>query len=92
MDFAERLKMLRTEAGLTRTETAKLAGCSREIYQSWESGRRTPSLRNIQGLATAFDVDSNKLIGGYPSVADIEERLSEIIEDPKKIKEDNENG
>ena len=62
------------------------------IYQSWESGRRTPSLRNIKGLATAFDVDYNKLIGGYPSVTDIEERLSEIIEDLRKIKEDNENG
>ena len=37
MKFHERLKMLRTENGLTRTETAMIIGCSREIYGSWKA-------------------------------------------------------
>ena len=80
MTFGERLASLRKEAGLTRTETALLTGCSREVYGSWESDRRTPSLRNIIGLSKALDVDYNKLIDDrYTSVVDIETQLEEII-------------
>lgn len=93
MTFAERLEMLRKEAGLTRTETALLAGCSREIYGSWEGGRRTPSLRNIIGLSKALGVDYNKLIDDrYASVIDVGETLEEIIKEIREIKEDVQNG
>ena len=87
MKFHERLKMLRTENGLTRTETAMIIGCSREIYGSWESGRRTPSLRHLKGMTKAFGVDYNKLLSDeYESVFDIADKLDEIIDDLKKLR------
>jgi len=79
--------MLRTANGLTRTEAAVLIGCSREIYGSWESGRRAPSFRHLKGMTKAFGVDYNKLISDeYESVMDIADKLDEIIEDLKKLR------
>ncbi|SEA05945.1 Helix-turn-helix [Bowdeniella nasicola] len=47
MDIHERLKELRTKAGLSQTELAEKLSVSRQAVSKWESGRGTPDIGNI---------------------------------------------
>lgn len=78
--FGQRLKRLREEAGYTREETAKLSGMSRQLYYSYESGRRKPSLNKLQGLARALNIDYNELIDDeYINNRQVAEIIEQII-------------
>lgn len=61
--FAERLKKLRKEKGLTQPEFAKEIGCSASAVASYETGRRTPNLETILAMADYFDVRTACLTG-----------------------------
>lgn len=62
MDFARRLRQLRTERGLTQEELAHLAGVDRTYVSQAETGRRNTTLLTIQKLAAALDVDVASLV------------------------------
>ena len=61
--FAERLKELRSENGLTQTELAKKTGVSQAAIAKWESGDRTPNLDCLIILAKFFNVTLDYLVG-----------------------------
>ena len=65
MKFAERLKELREEKGLTQSQLAnELDGqITRPAIGLWEKGKRTPSLEAAIVLAIYFNVTLDYLAG-----------------------------
>lgn len=61
--FAERLKTLRENAGLTQYQLADKAGLDRTLITRYETGKTMPRKKAIEKLAAALDV--------YPSLLDI---------------------
>lgn len=61
--FAERLKELREEKGLSRIQLAKEIGVSDVAIGRWEKAIRTPSIEVLHDLAVFFRVSADYLIG-----------------------------
>lgn len=87
MTFGERLVMLRKKAGLTQDQVAKKAGITREVYNSYEKGIRTPRLEYLKRLADALETDYNGLIGDWPSVLDVKAQIQEVIKDLEELRD-----
>ena len=63
MNFAEKLKQLRTKAGYTQPEVAQKIGVSYRAYQNYEMGKVYPKNSSIYGkLAALFDVTADFLL------------------------------
>jgi transcriptional regulator with XRE-family HTH domain len=54
--FADSLKRLRAERGLSQSELAERAGLSQNGISQWEAGTREPSWSNVLALAAALGV------------------------------------
>lgn len=92
MDFKDRLKEKRAEAGLTQAELAQKAGVTTRTIQNYEMGERIPSNLGIaQKLADALGTtveyllgSGGKLIveahekGGAKAARDVDELVSEV--------------
>lgn len=61
--FAERLKELREERGLSQNQLAKLTSLSQSSIGYWEQKLRTPTIDSIIILVNFFGVTSDYLIG-----------------------------
>lgn len=61
--FAERLKELRAEQGVSQVLLAKSLGVSKGIVSLWENGLREPTLSNLVALADFFCVSLDFLTG-----------------------------
>ena len=61
--FAERLKELREEKGLSQNKLSKLTNISPRAIGMWESRQRTPNVEAVYTLAVFFKVTSDYLIG-----------------------------
>lgn len=61
--FAERLKELRTEKGLSQIELAKETGLSQTAITYWETQQRIPSAQAVVILAKYFEVSTDYLLG-----------------------------
>ena len=60
--FAERLKELRKEKGLTQQKVADSLNISQPNYRRWESGERLPSVETLVMLADYFEVSIDYLL------------------------------
>lgn len=72
MEFSERLKTLRKEAGLTQVDVAEKLGISQPAYASWERGVKKPTQENLVKIAQIFNVSIDYLVGNS------EEKLDEL--------------
>lgn len=63
MEFAELLKAVREEKGLSQTELAAKTGLQPSAISHFESGRRSPSFDNLRRLADALNVTIDYLLG-----------------------------
>ncbi|MBQ6252483.1 helix-turn-helix transcriptional regulator [Ruminococcus sp.] len=61
--FNERLKMIRTQKGLTQKEVAASIRLGERNYQSFEYGECKPSFDTLIALADLFDVSLDYLVG-----------------------------
>jgi len=61
--FAERLKELRTDKGLTMLDLAKETGFSRAAIGRWENKSRVPNIEVLTVFAKYFKVSSDYLLG-----------------------------
>ncbi|HEM3666834.1 TPA: helix-turn-helix domain-containing protein [Streptococcus suis] len=61
--FAERLKQLRKEAGLTQKSIADHFNIKQPTYSQWEQGKRGPSDDTLQRFASFFNVSTDYLLG-----------------------------
>jgi len=62
-DFAERLKELRTEKGLTMKQLAGAVGVSEVAISYWESRQRLPNINAVLAVAKFFNVTCGQLLG-----------------------------
>ena len=67
MEFSERLKSLRLEAGLTQKEISEKLSISQPQYARWEAGKRSPTSETLQKFADFFDVSTDYLLGNSDS-------------------------
>ena len=69
-DFAANLKNARELMGLTQEEAAKRAGLKGSAWSHFETGKRSPNLKNLRALCLALGVSSDRLLGiNHPSQA-----------------------
>lgn len=59
----QRLKELRTEAGLTQKEIAEKIHVGQNSYSNWENGNRKPTAEITSKLADFFKVPIDYLLG-----------------------------
>lgn len=62
-NFQERLKQLRTEAGLTQNELAEKLQMSKGAIGNYESGQREPNMDTLDTIADFFNVELDYLRG-----------------------------
>ena len=72
MEFSERLKDLRKQAGLTQVDVAEKLGISQPAYASWERGIKKPTQENLVKIAQVLNVSVDYLVGNS------EERTDEL--------------
>jgi transcriptional regulator with XRE-family HTH domain len=61
--FAERLKLLRKQKGLTQVKIAEFLGCTEQHYQRIEYGKINIPTLDLIALADYFDVSLDYLVG-----------------------------
>jgi len=61
--FAERLRLLRTQRGLTQTRLAELLGMPARSYNRWERGGHMPHLEMAVKIADILQVSLDELVG-----------------------------
>lgn len=62
--FGKRIKELRKQTGLSQEKSALKIGMDRTYYASIESGKRNVSLKNIEKIASGFDISISQLFIG----------------------------
>ena len=80
--FAETLKKLRTEKGLTQRDLAERLFVTRSSVNRWENGSRLPDAAMIAKLSEVFDVDIRIL---FSAITEGEGVLHVIMVDDNKI-------
>ena len=63
--FARRLRCIRLERGLSQEQLAALAGLDRTCVSSCEAGRRNATIRTIDRLSAALEIDPAALVPDY---------------------------
>lgn len=88
MNFSDRLKEIRKNAGLSQEQLAEKIGVSRQAVTKWETGKGLPDIENIVIIAEIFKTTLDELIS-----ADAREKAqmpdvytSETAYDIEKIK------
>ena len=76
MEFSERLKKLRKDAGLTQVDVANKLGISQPAYASWERGVKKPTQDNLIKLSKILYVSVDYLLGNTES-----KQTSDVLED-----------
>lgn len=61
--FRERLRLLRSEKGVSQKEVAKGLGITEVGYQNYEVGRRRPTFDVFTSIAGFFNVSLDYLVG-----------------------------
>ena len=62
MTFAENVKMLRKQAGMSQEQLAEKLGVSRQAVTKWETGAGIPDIENIMAISTLFDISIDDLL------------------------------
>ena len=70
MEFSERLKDLRKQAGLTQVDVAEKLGISQPAYASWERGVKKPTQEKLVKIAQILNVSVDYLVGNSEEKAD----------------------
>lgn len=70
MEFSERLKKLRKDAGLTQVDVANKLGISQPAYASWERGIKRPTQDNLVKIAQVLNVSIDYLVGNSEEKTD----------------------
>lgn len=63
MTFAEKLKSIRKQAGMSQEKLAEKLGVSRQAVTKWETNMGIPDVENIMAIAALFDISIDELLG-----------------------------
>ena len=62
MTFAEKLKSIRKQAGMSQEQLAEKLGLPRQAVTKWETGAGIPDIENIMALSALFDISMDELL------------------------------
>lgn len=75
--FPQRLKQLRDDADITQTQLAKKLNLTQSTIAYYESGKKMPTLENVEAIANFFNISVDYLLGRTnimsPSILSINE-------------------
>ncbi|MGN1052201.1 MAG: helix-turn-helix domain-containing protein [Candidatus Scatosoma sp.] len=63
IQFAQRVKELRTEKNMTRKALAKVMNVSERLIGYWEAGQRECDFATLAALSAFFEVSADYLLG-----------------------------
>ena len=63
MTFAEKLKSLRKQSGMSQEKLAERLGVSRQAITKWETDAGIPEVENLMGISSLFDISIDELLG-----------------------------
>lgn len=66
--LSEKLKELRTGAGLTQEQVAEKLGVTRSAIARWESGKGIPDISNLILISDYFNISLDEMIKGDDAV------------------------
>ena len=89
MTFAEKLKSIRKQAGMSQEQLAEKLGVSRQAVTKWETDAGIPDIDNIMAISALFDISIDDLLSnarGERKPADyLFESVTEYdIDEPKR--------
>ena len=62
MTFAEKLKSIRKQAGMSQEQLSEKLGVSRQAVTKWETDTGIPDIENIMAISALFDVSIDELL------------------------------
>lgn len=62
MTFAEKLKFIRKQFGLSQEQLAQKIGVSRQAITKWETNMGIPDIENIMAISTLFNISIDELL------------------------------
>ena len=89
MTFAEKLKSIRKQAGMSQEQLAEKLSVSRQAVTKWETDAGIPDIENIMGISTLFDISIDELLsnerGAKKPTDYLYESITEYdIDEPKR--------
>lgn len=89
MTFAEKLKSIRKQAGMSQEQLAEKLGVSRQAVTKWETDTGIPDIENIMAISALFDISIDELLsskrGTKKPVDYLFESVTEYdIDEPKR--------
>lgn len=89
MTFAEKLKSIRKQAGMSQEQLAEKLGVSRQAVTKWETDAGIPDIGNIMAISALFDISTDELLsnerGTKRTTEYIFESVTEYdIDEPKR--------
>lgn len=76
--FAEKLKKLRTDKGLTQVRFSQEFNISSGTIAMWETGKRMPDTEMLKRIANYFDVSIDYLLDNKKSSQSDESELNDV--------------
>lgn len=62
MTFAEKLKSIRKQAGMSQEQLAEKLSVSRQAVTKWETDAGIPDIENIMAISALFDISIDELL------------------------------
>lgn len=89
MTFAEKLKSIRKQAGMSQEQLAEKLSVSRQAVTKWETDAGIPDIENIMAISALFDVSIDELLsnerGAKKPTDYLYESITEYdIDEPKR--------
>lgn len=83
MNFSDRLKEARKNAGLTQAQLSEKLGITAQSYSQYETGKRNPKMETLQKIAAALNIKLSELV----PISDTLDWAVEKIEENRIIRE-----
>lgn len=89
MTFAEKLKSIRKQTGLSQEQLAEKLGVSRQAITKWETDTGIPDIENMMAISALFDISIDELLSNERGIKKSDEYLFESvteydIDEPKR--------
>lgn len=79
MTFAEKLKSIRRQAGMSQERLAEKLGVSRQAVTKWETDAGIPDIENIMAISALFDISIDGLLSNERGAKRTAEYLFESV-------------
>lgn len=79
MTFAEKLKNIRKQAGMSQEQLAEKLGVSRQAVTKWETDAGIPDIENIMAISALFDISIDELLSNEKGTKKPTEYLFESV-------------